>query len=55
MTYAEMIDRLLWIARAKPGEPMPDWLGGSTNNWGPPLSELAQEALKYLSPIEPKK
>jgi hypothetical protein len=50
MTHAEIIKRLTWIAEAKLGEPFPEWMGGF--DWGPPLSELARETLKYIEDLE---
>lgn len=52
MTRDELIERLTWIANAKPGQPMPDWLGGNTNNWGPPLSDLARRTIDTIKRLE---
>lgn len=51
MTEEEIIERLTWIAGAKLGEPLPEWMGGPTNNWGPPLSELAKQTLNLIEDL----
>lgn len=48
MSEEEIIECLTWIANAKVGEPMPEWMGGPTNNWGPPLTQLAKETLELI-------
>lgn len=48
MGSTELRAKLEWIANAKRGDDLPDWLGGADNAWGPPMSEIAKAALDFV-------
>jgi hypothetical protein len=48
MDIKELRAKLEWLATAKVGDPLPDWLGGPDFGWGPPISEIAAAALDRL-------
>ena len=54
MTEDQIKDRLEWLANAKPGQSMPDWMFGETNNWGSALSELSKNTLNLIKTLESK-
>jgi hypothetical protein len=53
MDNRTLMDRLAWIASAKPGDDFPDWLGGpGSQRWGGPLTELATAVLARIKELE---
>lgn len=45
-------DRLRWLADAKKGDALPDWMGGPAWAWAEPLSATAQAALDRIEELE---
>lgn len=48
LTREQVIERLTWIATAKPGDPLPEWMN-ETGGWGYPLSTVAASALAIIT------
>jgi hypothetical protein len=51
MTREMIIERLTWVAKAKPGDMQPPWMG-RPGDWASPLSSLAQETLNLIEHYE---
>lgn len=50
MTSGEIKSRLEWLANAKEGDPLPDWL--PSVGYAGPLSQLAKETLNLIKHLE---